>query len=321
MKHAALLILLASASAASAEPAPSTILLTEAEFQTLNSGLTATTTEPVGFQVGKSPNAALAKLGLQANDIVKRINGDVPSYWGTRAGRIHFIEFTRGASQLVVKVGIKPTGPLVENVEVANLEAETKPLTKNGKPSGLLVDGPVTLPFETGDVIRSIDGKAVVTSKELRAALDAAIKANKTAKIAIERNDIAIEVEATAYLDEVQQQIASGIKKVDETHFEIKKAFIDAVVKNPMAVSKGARVVPSMKDGKANGIKLYAIRPSSVFAALGLSNGDTLVSVNQLPMTSADAGLEIYKKLSTAKKLDVEIVRRGKPLTLTYTIR
>ncbi|MGN6107838.1 MAG: type II secretion system protein GspC, partial [Kofleriaceae bacterium] len=69
--------------------------------------------------------------------------------------------------------------------------------------------------------------------------------------------------------DELQAAIDNGIKKIDDTNFEIDKSLVDKVLVNPMAVAKGARVVPSMKNGKADGFKLYAIRPTSVFAKLG----------------------------------------------------
>ncbi len=70
-----------------------------------------------------------------------------------------------------------------------------------------------------------------------------------------------------------------------------------------MAVAKGARVVPAVKNGKPDGFKLYAIRPSSVYAKLGLQNGDTLQSINGFDLTSADKALEVYTKLREATSL------------------
>jgi general secretion pathway protein C len=121
--------------------------------------------------------------------------------------------------------------------------------------------------------------------------------------------------------DDFQVAVDNGIKKIDETTFEIDKALVDKVVANPMAFMKGARIVPSMKNGKPDGIKLYAIRPTSPYAKLGLTNGDTLQSINGFELTSVDKGLEIYAKLREATSLEVEIVRRGKPTTLKYQIK
>lgn len=121
--------------------------------------------------------------------------------------------------------------------------------------------------------------------------------------------------------DDMQASIDGGIKKIDESNYEIDKALVEKVLLNPMAVAKGARVVPSMKNGKPDGFKLYAIRPSSAFAKLGLANGDTLQAINGFELTSADKALEVYTKLREATSLEVEVTRRGKPVTLKYSIK
>ncbi len=121
--------------------------------------------------------------------------------------------------------------------------------------------------------------------------------------------------------DDLQSAIDSGIKKIDDTTYEIDKGLVEKVLVNPMAVAKGARVVPAMKNGKPEGFKLYAIRPTSVYSKLGLTNGDTLTSINGFELTSADKALEVYTKLREATSLELEVTRRGKPVTLKYTIR
>lgn len=121
--------------------------------------------------------------------------------------------------------------------------------------------------------------------------------------------------------DELQAAVDNGIKKIDDNTYEIDKSLVDKVLANPMGIAKGARVVPSVKNGKPDGFKLYAIRPSSVYAKLGLTNGDTLESINGFDLTSADKALEVYTKLREATSLQVQIQRRGKDMTLKYTIR
>ncbi len=121
--------------------------------------------------------------------------------------------------------------------------------------------------------------------------------------------------------DELQAAIDSGIKKIDDNTYEIDKGLVEKILANPMGVAKGARVVPAVQNGKPNGFKLYAIRPSSVYAKIGLTNGDTLSAINGMELTTADKALEVYTKLREATSLEVEIQRRGKPMTLKYTIR
>ena len=125
----------------------------------------------------------------------------------------------------------------------------------------------------------------------------------------------------TSPKDEMTAAIDSGIKKIDDTTFEVDRALIDKLLANPLAASKGARVTPSIKNGKPNGIKLYAIRPSSIYSKLGLSNGDTIHSINGFELDSLDKGLEVYQKVKDASGLQVSVTRRGKPVTLNYSIK
>jgi general secretion pathway protein C len=121
--------------------------------------------------------------------------------------------------------------------------------------------------------------------------------------------------------DDMQASIDAGIKKIDDSNYEIDKSLVDKILANPMGVAKGARVVPAVKNGQPDGFKLYAIRPSSVYAKLGLANGDTLQSINGFELNSADSALNAYTKLREATSLELNVTRRGKPMTLKYQIR
>jgi general secretion pathway protein C len=126
--------------------------------------------------------------------------------------------------------------------------------------------------------------------------------------------------EPPSELGSMDEMLAAGIKKIDETHYEIRTSLVDAILLNPMAAAKSTRVVPAMKNGKPEGLKLYAIRPSSIFARLGFANGDTVLTINKHRIDSADKALEAYTQLREAKRLEVELIRRGTPVTLTFTV-
>lgn len=115
-------------------------------------------------------------------------------------------------------------------------------------------------------------------------------------------------------------QLIAAIKKIDDTHVEVSRSAVDKVLANPMAIAKGARVVPAIKNGQPDGFKLYAIRPSSAYAALGFMNGDTIQAINGAALSDAKAALDIYTKLRSAKELQFDIMRRGQPMMLTITI-
>lgn len=122
---------------------------------------------------------------------------------------------------------------------------------------------------------------------------------------------------------ELDEAIDKGITKVNETTYDVSLGLVDQMVENPLAVAKGARIVPAMKDGKTNGFKLYAIRPSSIFGKLGLSNGDTITAIGGIELTDVDLVDELYTKLKDLKPGDivyVDVTRRGKPITMIYTL-
>jgi membrane-associated protease RseP (regulator of RpoE activity) len=126
---------------------------------------------------------------------------------------------------------------------------------------------------------------------------------------------------ADADADAISAMMDAGIRKLSDTSWEIDRALIDKGLANPMAVSRGARVVPAIKNGKPDGFKLYAIRPSSFYAKIGLMNGDTIQRINGMDLTSMDLALKVYQKVKDAKVVVVDIIRRGKPVTQTYRIR
>jgi len=115
--------------------------------------------------------------------------------------------------------------------------------------------------------------------------------------------------------------LASQVVRVDDTHARIPRALVDQLLANPTDLARRARIVPAIKNGKPNGFKVYAIRPSSVLAQLGFRNGDTLRAINGYEMTRPDQALEVYTKLRGASSITVDIDRYGQPLILTITIQ
>jgi general secretion pathway protein C len=101
----------------------------------------------------------------------------------------------------------------------------------------------------------------------------------------------------------------------------VERALVDKALSNTAMLATAARFVPSIKDGKPNGFKLYAIRPNSIFGLIGLQNGDTIKAINGMDMSSPDKALEVYTKLRNASHLSVQVERRGESQTLDYTIR
>jgi type II secretory pathway component PulC len=85
-----------------------------------------------------------------------------------------------------------------------------------------------------------------------------------------------------------EAELDAGITKLGPDQVSLKRALLDRMLANPMAATKGARVSPATKNGVAVGFKLYAIRPRTVWARLGFSNGDTVRRINGMDVSSPD---------------------------------
>ena len=174
---------------------------------------------------------------------------------------------------------------------------ETAGLVVTIKPDSILIKPGPTLPQHCPDVAPATSSSTTTTTGELAP------------------------YPGTDDSDALQKLVDTGVKTIDATHYELSRALVDGVLANPMAVAKGARVVPAMTNSKPDGFRLYAIRPGSFYAKLGFENGDTLHKINGNSLDAPDKALEIYVKLRDASKFEVEVVRRGKPVVMTYVIK
>jgi general secretion pathway protein C len=121
--------------------------------------------------------------------------------------------------------------------------------------------------------------------------------------------------------DPLMAELDKGLKKTGEHTFEVQRSAVDSLLGNMSVLSRSARIVPEIKDGRAAGFRLFSVRPDGPFAKIGLQNGDVISAINGLDMTSPDKALEVYTKLKSASHLSVGLERNGQKITKEYNIR
>jgi general secretion pathway protein C len=112
-----------------------------------------------------------------------------------------------------------------------------------------------------------------------------------------------------------------GIRAISENEYEVSKTEIDLALGDLYSMGMQVRFVPVYKDGVANGLKLLAIRPNSLFTKIGILNGDVIKRINGFDLNSAEKALEIYSKLKESNRIDIEVERNGSLLRKTYNVR
>lgn len=211
--------------------------------------------------------------------------------------------------------------------------------------TGLVPAAPAALGLEPGDELRSLGGRALRTAGDLRLQLRAQARFEAPSLLfEVGRGDeldvvrIQIDGDLRAALaawseehrpppsdplpdDPDLETIRGDITNLSDEHTVVQARGFALLRADPSRLTRGARVLPSYKNGVADGFKLYAIRPTSIVGALGLKNGDTVRAINGAPLTNLDDALALYQSLGDATRFELDLTRRGRPVTLTIEIR
>src|SRR4029077_13756084 len=114
----------------------------------------------------------------------------------------------------------------------------------------------------------------------------------------------------------------SGVKRVDDTHYEVAQGTIDGVMNGGLAdISTTVRIVPYFEGGQPKGFKMYSIQPGSLLANIGLMNGDVVEKINGYDLSTPEKALQVYGLLKNEKSITVDVQRNGQNKTLSYSIR
>jgi general secretion pathway protein C len=111
-----------------------------------------------------------------------------------------------------------------------------------------------------------------------------------------------------------------GVRQLSENQYVVARTELNGALANLSQLATQARIVPSFKNGVANGFKLFSIVPDSLYSKIGIQNGDVIRRINGYEMNSPDKALEIYQKLRDANRIEIEIERRGETLRKSYSI-
>ena len=111
-----------------------------------------------------------------------------------------------------------------------------------------------------------------------------------------------------------------GVRSVGANRYDIDRNVIDSTLSNLNNIATQARIVPSFKNGAANGFKLFSIQPGSLYSSIGIQNGDVVQRINGYEINSPEKALEIYQKLSSASQVSLDGERNGQTFHYEYNI-
>jgi general secretion pathway protein C len=80
-------------------------------------------------------------------------------------------------------------------------------------------------------------------------------------------------------------------------------------------------LVPVTSRGQVAGFTLSRVPPGTILDTLGLKAGDVLVSVNDTPIDSFTTLVGLWPRLQSAGSVHAQIMRDGKPVDISVSIR
>jgi len=109
--------------------------------------------------------------------------------------------------------------------------------------------------------------------------------------------------------------------EIEEVTIPIAKDVLQSSMNDLNDLMTQVRVRPYFRRGKPEGLIVSQIKSGSVFAKLGLMNGDIIANVNGKQMSSPEEAFQFYNSLKSGKAVSIEITRRGQKKMFTYDIQ
>ncbi len=151
---------------------------------------------------------------------------------------------------------------------------------------------------------------------------DATIKMILRGKVILrvdDRDEILTMEEAAATKREKEHLASRPVGK--GTTIRVSRGDLEKSLKNINQLMSGARIRPHFKGGKPDGLALSSMKKDSIFAKLGLKNGDIVQGINNKSIKSLDDVLGLYKKLKSGSRVQLQIGRKGQRQDINYEFR
>ncbi len=133
--------------------------------------------------------------------------------------------------------------------------------------------------------------------------------------------------EAAALRPETKKRVRSGkrrsgyIRAASKNSYIIDKRKLHEAIENPQQLMTDSRLYPRYVKGEQKGYVLKEVKRGGIYDNLGLKNRDVLLKINDYDINDPELALKAFSALRGASKINLNILRRGKKMTLTYQIK
>jgi general secretion pathway protein C len=150
------------------------------------------------------------------------------------------------------------------------------------------------------------------------------VKVDKySVRVGTDSNRMEIPLADVATIKEIGPPEAAGsfARKTGAATYQIDMQSIQQAIEKPAQIMTDARFLPNMVNGRQLGFVLTEVKPGGVYASLGLRNGDVLLRINQFNISNPESALQALTALRGIDRAELDVIRNGERMTMTYQIR
>lgn len=105
-----------------------------------------------------------------------------------------------------------------------------------------------------------------------------------------------------------------------EQKISLQRSQVDNAFKNIGKLMNEVKIRPYYKEGETAGFVVANIAPESIVRDMGIKSGDVVTRINGQQIKTADDAMAFYERLQAGDTLSIELMRRGRPQVIDYTI-
>lgn len=150
---------------------------------------------------------------------------------------------------------------------------------------------------------------------------------NQAKLVAVQAESVRVEHAGqieTLVLEEGSKRSSSGIEASERDgvqEYTVSETELSEQLADLPRLLSQARAVPYFKNGVSVGMRLFAIRPESLYEKIGLKNGDILKEINDASIADPAQAIRLFEELRNERSISLKLERNGVDQTLNYQIR
>ena len=143
-------------------------------------------------------------------------------------------------------------------------------------------------------------------------------KGEKTVEILLE--DVKVK-EVKKQASAASPSLSSFAQKIGRSTYMVDQARLQQAIANPGQMMTDARLKPNIVNGKEEGFVLSEVKQGGVYHSLGLQDGDVLLRINEYDISNPERALQAFTALKGMERVQVDLIRSGSRMTMTYQIK